>query len=204
MSCVPLGCPSSNQGRNPKTGRCLCGNSTGPDETCSPGTTCIKGECTTPSKPLGPPPPPPGFPAAESFAEVYGPYLRQSAIDAIFLYPWDTGYEGNGTEKGSITWVEGKPVITGRVSLWQEGVGCTPQGLFGDPGCRNTTQVANLLNSLKPDPTRSTGYSVVPVDVWTTVGDVASVQDVVAHLAPHIEVVAADVFVELVRQNVEH
>lgn len=112
--------------------------------------------------------------------------------------------EGNGTEKGSITWVEGKPVITGRVSLWQEGVGCTPKGAFGDPGCRNTTQVANLLNSLKPDVTSSTGYSLVPVDVWTTVGDVASVKEVVAHLAPHIEVVAADVFAELVRKNVQH
>ena len=89
-----------------------------------------------PPGPPGPPGPPPGFPAAESFGEVYGPYLRQPAIESIFLYPWDTGYEGNGTEKGSITWVEGKPVITGRVSLWQED-GCTPKGGFGSPGCRN-------------------------------------------------------------------
>eukprot|EP01043_Picozoa_sp_COSAG02_P044583 COSAG02_NODE_3995_length_5939_cov_3.184621_5_plen_168_part_00 len=166
--------------------------------------TCVDGECSLPLRPPGPPPPPPGFPAAESFAEVYGAYLRQPAIDAIFLYPWDTGYEGNGTEKGSITWVEGKPVITGRVSLWQGGADCAPKGTFGDTGCRNTTQVANFINSLKPDPTRSAGYSVVPVNVWTTVGDVASVQEVVAHLAPHIQVVAADVFVELVRNTVKH
>ncbi len=82
--------------------------------------------------------------------------------------------------------------------------------LADDTGCRNTTQVANilnllnLLNSLQPDPTHSAGYSVVAVDAWTTVGDVASVQEVVAHLAPHIKVVAADVFVELVGNIVKH
>ena len=54
------------------------------------------------------------------------------------------------------------------------------------------------------DPTSAAGYSVVPVDVWTSVGDVAAVLDVVAQLAPHVKVVAIDVLVELIRRHVEH
>ena len=196
------GCPSASQGRNPKTGRCLCGHATGPDKTCLPSLHCVGGECVDPA------PSPhhgaaPGFPQAETFADVYGPYMRQPAIDALLLYPWDTGYEGNGSETGSITWVEGKPVITGRISLWQED-GCTPSGTFGKAGCRNATNVARWLNTMAADPTSSAGYSVVPVDVWTSVGDVAAVLDVVAQLAPHVEVVAIDVLVELIRRHVQH
>jgi hypothetical protein len=199
------GCPSGAQGRDPATGRCLCGKPTGPDAKCLPGFDCIGGQCHGP-KGKGPPAARPGTFGNETFADVYGPYARQPAIDALFLYPWDTGYEGNGSEKGSITWVEGKPVITGRVAQWLEtekGGPCRPTGPVGHPGCRNTTDVANLLNSMKPDLSSSDGYSLVPVNVWTSVGDVKSVLEVVAQLGPHIEVVAADVFVKLITANVK-
>ena len=65
-------------------------------------------------------------------------------------------------------------------------------------------QVANLLNSLKPDPSSSNGYSIVPIWVWGGAGDVASVVEAVKQLGDHIEVVAADVFVKLIVANVKH
>ena len=139
--------------------------------------------------------------------ELYMPYMQQDAIHALFLYPWDTGYEGNGTCKGSITWANDKPIITGRVALWQSD-GCVPTGAFGSSGCRNVTNVANWLNQQAKklngtDPTSSSSYSVVPVDVWTQVGDVSSVLKVTELLGPDIEVVSADVLITLIQKNVK-
>jgi len=151
----------------------------------------------------------PLFPKQESFNDVYRPYMQQSAVDAVFLYPWDTGYEGNGTIFGSITFLENKPIITGRASLWQEG-GCTPRGRYGSSGCRNTTNVANLLNDHAAsaggkNETLSSGYSVVPVNVWTEVGTVSAVLDVIGQLdKDNIEVVAPDVLTLLIQTNVKH
>ena len=40
------GCPSNYQGRNPATGRCLCGQATGYNKGCiDPAMKCINGEC---------------------------------------------------------------------------------------------------------------------------------------------------------------
>ena len=151
---------------------------------------------------------PDNYRATISMYELYLPCMQQPTIEAMFLYPWDTGYEGNGTEKGSITWVNGKPIITGRIALWQTD-GCKPTGMFGSSGCRNTINVANFLNAQAAqangtDASSSAAYSVVLVDVWTTVGDVAAVMDVIARLRPNVKVVPADVLVKLIRQNGNH
>ena len=39
------GCPSGAQGRNPTSGRCLCGSSA-PNDKCLPGFSCVAGQCT--------------------------------------------------------------------------------------------------------------------------------------------------------------
>ena len=48
----------ASQGRNPKTGRCLCGHATGSDRTCLPSLRCVAGECVdaapAPHPALGP------------------------------------------------------------------------------------------------------------------------------------------------------
>jgi hypothetical protein len=52
------------------------------------------------------------------------------------------------------------------------------------------------------DPSSSAAYSIVPVDVWTTVGDVSAVLDVVKQLdLSRIEVVGADVLAQRIRLN---
>ena len=105
-------------------------------------------------------------------------------------------------------WVHGKPVITGRASLWLSS-DCNPTPPFGYNGCRNTTNVADLLNAqaAKPggvDPTSSTGYSVIPVWVWGADGTVAGVLDVISQLdLSVVEVVGLDALVELVAKHVD-
>jgi hypothetical protein len=41
------GCPSDSQTRNLTTGRCLCGDKSGPNKMCLPGLECISGECVS-------------------------------------------------------------------------------------------------------------------------------------------------------------
>ena len=60
------GCPSNAQGRDPSTGRCLCGQAAPPDRDCFSGQRCVDGQCcpAAPGPPGPPPPPPPPPPPA--------------------------------------------------------------------------------------------------------------------------------------------
>ena len=173
----------------------------------------------------------PGFPKQQTFDEVYGDYTAQPAIDAVILYPWDTGYEGNGTLDpsrlhsgfGSVTFPNSgdTPVITGRYAQWVSDGKCTPRGRYGcaalsldqvkpSCGCRNSTNIANLLNdhaqlTNATDLTSSACYSIIPVDIWTSVGSLGAILDSIAMLdMSKIEVVGLDSLVAMVRQNVHH
>ena len=174
-----------------------------------------------------------GFPKQQTFDEVYGDYTTQPAIDAVILYPWDTGYEGNGTLDpsrlhsgfGSVTFPNkgDTPVITGRYAQWVRG-GCNPRGRYGcaalsldqvkpSCGCRNSTNSTNIANLLNyhaqlanaTDLTSSACYSIIPVDIWTSVGSLGAILDTIAMLdTSKIEVVGLDALVAMVRKNVHH
>lgn len=76
--------------------------------------------------------------------------------------------------------------------------------------CRNSTNIANLLNdhaqlANATEPTSSACYSIIPVDVWTSVGTLAAILDTIALLnTSTIEVIGLDSLVAKVRKNVHH
>ena len=110
------------------------------------------------------------------------PFMQQDQIDAAFYYYY-SDYSGG---KGQITWVNNKPVITGRMNFWGE----TPESM------------AEKLNILSTDITSSKGYSLIPVHVWSV-----SVDDViqcVSLLNKNVRVVTPDEFVALIKKNVKH
>ena len=173
----------------------------------------------------------PGFPKQQTFDEVYGDYTAQPAIDAVVLYPWDTGYEGNGTLDpsrlasgfGSVTFPNGgdTPVITGRAAQWVQDGKCVPHGRYGcgasslsqvkpSCGCRNSTNVANLLNdhaalANATDLSSSACYSIIPANVWTSVGSLPAILDTISQLdETKVEVVGLDTLVAMIRKHVHH
>ncbi len=112
-------------------------------------------------------------------------YMSQNQIDAAFYYFYSNYSGGNG----QITWVDGKPVITGRYNLWSPQFE-TPQSL------------AAKLNALATDITSSNGYSLIPVHVWShTVDDVIQCASL---FNKSVRVVAPDEFVALIEKNVKH
>jgi hypothetical protein len=111
------------------------------------------------------------------------PFMQQDQIDAIIYY-YFSDYAGG---KGSIAWVNDKPVITGRYQLW---TGQTD----------SAESLAQKINSLPTDITSSKGYSLIPVHVWqNTVGDVAKC---ISLLNKNVRVVPPDEFVALIKKNI--
>lgn len=107
-------------------------------------------------------------------------YAHQKAIDAIFLY----GYSSYSRD-GSIEWLDGKPIISGRFNLW-EGF-FTPEAL------------AERLNRMPRDSQSVEGYSLIPVHVWSR-----SLEDVyrcASLLDDGVQVVTPDEFVALILKN---
>ena len=90
--------------------------------------------------------------ADEGKIEEMGPLLKQDGIDAIIMYE----YNGYSELEGALAFVEGKPVIGGRFSLWSP----------------NFYDVDSLVEALKAlpnltDSTTKDGYSVIPVHAWS-------------------------------------
>ena len=90
--------------------------------------------------------------ADEGKIEEMGPLLKQDGIDAIIMYE----YNGYSELEGDLAFVEGKPVIGGRFSLWSP----------------NFYDVDSLVEALKAlpnltDSTTKDGYSVIPVHAWS-------------------------------------
>lgn len=110
------------------------------------------------------------------------PYLDQEAIDGIFLYSYADYYTGLN---GSIQWYNDKPVIGGRAALWD--------------GANSPQRLANILNNMPRNPKAASGYSLIPVHVWSM--DVSDVKACVDMLNSNVRVVAPDEFVELIKAN---
>jgi hypothetical protein len=114
-------------------------------------------------------------------------YLAQPAVDGVLWYDYDSYSE----LAGNITFINGKPVIGGRFQLWD--------GTFF-----NTTGLINALLGMPKTPSTASGYSLVPVEVWSNnVTDVATVAAALA-AAGGFQVVTPDVFVQLITANIAH
>ena len=118
--------------------------------------------------------------------KVYGKYLAQPHIDAIFY----TGYGEKG--EGRIRFADnGKPVIEQRSVLWQ--------GIDGGTDRGEEHTVIEQINSRPANPHSAEGYTFVFVHCWTK--DQAAIRRVIDGLEENVRVVPPDVFVQLVKQN---
>lgn len=108
-------------------------------------------------------------------------YAQCSNIDAVFYYMY-SDYSG---WKGKIMWINDKPVIGGRFSMW------------GDKDSPQT--VAQKINASIKNQYQPEGYSLVPVHVWSH--SVEDVKKCIDMLDGDVRVVAPDDFVKLIKKN---
>lgn len=121
------------------------------------------------------------------------PYTKQDQIDGI-LYYYYTDY---ALGKGSIKFVDEKPVITARYNLWPFADGTTT------PLYESSSSLAAKLNAASTDITTSDSYTLVAVHIWTQ-GAYDIMNCIVKLNKEKVRVVAPDEFVALVKKNVAH
>ena len=113
-----------------------------------------------------------------------GVLLNQEEIESVLWYD----YSSYSALKGSISFVNKKPVIGARYQLWN--------GVF-----ENVTSLIEKLNSQPLNsPSQASSYSLVAVHVWTNT--VEDVLNVVKGLKQGITVVSINEFVKRVQQNI--
>lgn len=115
--------------------------------------------------------------------DIYDDYLSKSNIDAIFYWEVRGDYSKHN---GAIKWIYNKPMISGYESLW-DGFN-TPSGL------------ATKLNARPIDPYTASGYSMIPVHVWSN--DLSDIKTCIDNLDGDVEVVTPEQFVNLIETNV--
>jgi len=119
-------------------------------------------------------------------------YLKQSNVDALFYY----SYGGQYTKiAGEIKWYKDKPSIGGRFTLWGN-------SSDGSAATRNRVcqSLANTLNSQSTNIHSASGYSLIPVHIWTM--NPSDVLNCISKLNPNVRVVSPEEFVWLIRKNV--
>jgi hypothetical protein len=119
-------------------------------------------------------------------------YLKQSNVDALFYYSYGAQYTGLN---GAIKWYKDKPSIGGRFTLW----GNSSDG-SAETRNRVCQTLANKLNSQSTNIYSASGYSLIPVHIWTM--NPSDVLNCINKLNPNVRVVSPDEFVWLVRKNV--
>jgi hypothetical protein len=113
-------------------------------------------------------------------SDLWSKYLRQPNIDALF-------YSGPDA-RGQIAWVNNKPVIGQRDTLWA--------------GVADESTLIREINSRPASPTTADGYTLVLVHCWTK--SLSDIRTVVDSLAPNVAVVTPQEFVSLIEQNNVH
>ena len=108
-------------------------------------------------------------------------YAQCSNVDAVFYYMY-TDYAG---WKGKIMWINDKPVIGARFSMWGEK--------------DNPQTVAQKINESVKSQYQPEGYSLIPVHVWSN--SVEDVKKCIGMLDGDVRVVAPDDFVKLIKKN---
>ena len=125
-----------------------------------------------------------------SNSKSYGPNINimldssNGKIKSILYYFGNAYCGGNG----KISWYKNYPIITGKDALWS--------------GHNNYSQLANKLNSYPVSPSSDSGYSLIPVHVWSQ--NMVNVSKCIGLLNDKVKVVGIDDFVDLVIQNVKH
>jgi GxGYxYP putative glycoside hydrolase C-terminal domain/GxGYxYP third domain/GxGYxYP_N second domain/GxGYxYP_N 1st domain len=110
-------------------------------------------------------------------SDLWSKYLRQPNIDALFYFGPDAG--------GRIGWVDNKPVVGQRDTLWA--------------GVTDESTLIREINSRPASPTTADGYTLVLVHCWTK--SLSDIKTVVDGLGPDVEVVTPQEFVSLIAQN---
>ena len=138
-----------------------------------------------------------GF-ADDASAETWAPFLAEEQIDAAFHWIKRDGacYSGDPKLYPNVQWVGGKPVVRGRMSLWNSAPTATKYpNLCGDP-----SSVATTLNALPKDGTEQS-FSMVPVRIHGSKPcGLVDIAKTIASLGPGVEVVGAFEFVERLKR----
>jgi len=111
--------------------------------------------------------PPAGAGSALGFPrQLLGPLLQDPQVLGMVYYPWGGGY----SQLHGQAWViDGKPVVSGRYSLWGNG---TSGEMVGPKA------LVAQLKALPKDPRSADGYSLVPVNAWShTYADILAVAE---------------------------
>jgi hypothetical protein len=106
------------------------------------------------------------------------PYLAEPGIEAVFFYTYANDYFGL---HGSTDCIYGKPVISGRFNL--------------NSNDYSTYTLAAAINAMPKNPYSPDGYSLIPVNVWSSTID--SVIKCVQMLDSNVRVVTPESFVRL-------
>ena len=118
----------------------------------------------------------------------FAPLLRQPNIDGVIYFDYPNYYVLTEGRNGSVTWLNSKPAIAVRDSLWT--------------GHSTPETVADMLNQQLRDNTQTAGYSVIAAHLWTQ--DVGTIGEVVSRLdAEGVVVVRVDELVALMTANVK-
>ena len=116
---------------------------------------------------------------ANSYSQAeLAPYLAEPNIDAVFYYTYENDYFG---AHGFTDCINDKPVISGRFDLNQ--------------GDYSTYTLAQAINAMPRNPYSDSGYSLIPVNVWSNRVD--SVVLCASMLDSNIRVVTPESFVKL-------
>ena len=112
--------------------------------------------------------------------DLWSKYLQQPNIDALFYIGMDA--------RGRIRWVNNKPVVEQRDTLWT--------------GLTDESTLIRTINSRPASPTTADGYTLVLVHCWTK--SLSDIKTVVDGLGTNVEVVTPQEFVGLIQQNNVH
>ena len=109
-------------------------------------------------------------------------YAKQKNIKGGMLMTYDNMYAG---KNGEIAWVNDKPFVAVRDSLWET-----------DP-----VKLAEKINKYPKDPKHAEGYTLVNVHPWSsTYDDVIKLSE---KLDKNVQVVSPKEFMELIKKNVQ-
>ena len=103
------------------------------------------------------------------------------------MYSYYGNYVLPEPANGSVKWVNGKPCVSIRASLWQDH--STPQS------------IAKMLNAQSRNHTSAAGYSVIAVHIWSETMD--SMLQVAELLDDDVLLVKPDALIQLMTKNVQ-
>jgi len=130
-------------------------------------------------------------------------FTASDDIDGVFWYSFPDGYSGM---RGAVHFLNDKPVIGGRVSLWGDSkdTKVDAHGKLVNGDMLGVDALVDYLTRFPKTTTSSEGYSLVPVNLWGhNVSDVVRAVELL-NAKGGFKVVTPAEFVRLVSANVPH